>query len=179
MLRFSGIPAIHQSDDPAIGVTDIPEFRAEGIPDIRSAGFGLRPGLGVGYSCIAPTTPIAEPIGAPPALRQHDTDRRRAPNETGADALRRAWPISWFPTVAERRSSCCLHPDAEAEGRAALHLALLERLQGAGQINWRRSTLDSASVPAKGGEGRRLARTRPFAASLWSRTPVAPRVALA
>ena len=136
MIRPSGLPIYRNSGQK--------EFRTSVVPDL---------GWGWGYSCIAPTTPIAEPIGAPPALRQHDTDRRRAPNETGSDALRRAWPISWFPTVDERRSSRCLHPDAEAEGRAALHLALLERLQGAGQINWRRSTLDSASVPAKGGRG--------------------------
>jgi transposase len=34
---------------------------------------------------------------------------------------------------------------------AALHRVLLERLQAAGQIDWRRAALDSASVPAKGG----------------------------
>jgi transposase len=64
---------------------------------------------------------------------------------------------------------------------AALHRALLERLQGAGQIDWRRAALDSASVPAKRG-ARRSARTRPTAASparngTWSRTPAAPRSA--
>jgi transposase len=64
---------------------------------------------------------------------------------------------------------------------AALHLALLQRLHGAGQIDWRRAALDSASVPAKRG-ARRPARTRPTAASLgrsatWSRTPAAPRSA--
>lgn len=32
---------------------------------------------------------------------------------------------------------------------AALHRVLLERLHGAGQIDWRRAALDSASVPAK------------------------------
>jgi transposase len=64
---------------------------------------------------------------------------------------------------------------------AALHRALLERLQGVGQIDWRRAALDSASVPAKRGV-RRSARTRPTAASrarsgTWSRMPVAPRSA--
>ena len=64
---------------------------------------------------------------------------------------------------------------------AALHRALLERLQGAGQIDWRRAALDSASVPAKRGEPR-SGRTRPTAASqapsgTWSRTPAAPRSA--
>ena len=31
----------------------------------------------------------------------------------------------------------------------ALHRVLLERLHGAGRIDWRRAALDSASVPAK------------------------------
>ncbi|UFN51639.1 IS5 family transposase (plasmid) [Roseomonas sp. OT10] len=39
----------------------------------------------------------------------------------------------------------------EAGVWAALHRALLERLQVAGQIDWRRAALDSASVPAKRG----------------------------
>jgi transposase len=64
---------------------------------------------------------------------------------------------------------------------AALHRALLERLQGAGEIDWRRAALDSASLPAKRG-ARSRARTRPTAASrapsaTWSRTPAAPRSA--
>ena len=64
---------------------------------------------------------------------------------------------------------------------AALHGALLERLHGAGQIDWRRAALDSASVPAKRG-ARSSARTRRIAASrarsgTWSRTPVARRSA--
>ena len=45
---------------------------------------------------------------------------------------------------------------------AALHRALLERLEGAGQLDWRRAALDSASVPAKKG-ARRPAPTRPIA----------------
>jgi transposase len=62
---------------------------------------------------------------------------------------------------------------------AALHRVLLERLHGAGQIDWRRAALDSASVPAKRGEPR-SGRTRPTAASrarsgTWSRTPATPR----
>lgn len=47
---------------------------------------------------------------------------------------------------------------------AALHRVLLERLEGAGQLDWRRAALDSASVPAKRG-ARRPARTRPIAAN--------------
>ena len=64
---------------------------------------------------------------------------------------------------------------------AALHRALLERLHGAGQIDWRRAALDSASVPAKRG-ARLSARTRRIGASrarsgTWSRMPAAPRSA--
>ena len=64
---------------------------------------------------------------------------------------------------------------------AALHRVLLERLHGAGQIDWRRAALDSASVPAKRGASS-PARTRPIAASrapsaTWSRMPAAPRSA--
>jgi transposase len=47
---------------------------------------------------------------------------------------------------------------------AALHRLLLERLQGADRLDWRRASLDSASVPAKGGD-RRPGRTRRIAAS--------------
>ena len=45
----------------------------------------------------------------------------------------------------------------------ALHRALLERLHGAGQLDWRRAALDSASVPAKRGP-KRPARARPTGA---------------
>ena len=37
---------------------------------------------------------------------------------------------------------------------AALHQALLERLHGAGQLDWSRASLDSASVAAKRGARR-------------------------
>ena len=46
----------------------------------------------------------------------------------------------------------------------ALHRVLLDHLQAAGQIDWRRAALDSASVPAKGGD-LGSGRTRPIAAS--------------
>lgn len=64
---------------------------------------------------------------------------------------------------------------------AALHRALVERLHGAGQLDWSRAALDSASIPAKGG-ARRPAPTRPTAASrarsgISSRTPAARRSA--
>ena len=53
----------------------------------------------------------------------------------------------------------------EAGVWAALHRALLERLQAAGQIDWSRACLDSATVPAKRGVPRQ-ARTRRIVASL-------------
>jgi transposase len=64
---------------------------------------------------------------------------------------------------------------------AALHRVLLERLHGAGEIDWRRAALDSASVPAKRG-ARLSARTRRTGASrarsaMWSRMPAARRSA--
>ena len=45
-----------------------------------------------------------------------------------------------------------------------LHQALLERLEGAGQIDWSRASLDSASVPAKRG-ATKPGRIRPIGAS--------------
>jgi transposase len=72
--------------------------------------------------------------------------------------------------------------DWQAAGAwAALHRVLLERLHGAGGIDWRRAALDSASVPAKKG-ARSPARTQRTAArrarsAMWSRTPAAPRSA--
>jgi transposase len=51
-----------------------------------------------------------------------------------------------------------------AEVWATLHRVLLERLHGAGQIDWRRAALDSASVPAKRG-ARSPGRTRRTGAS--------------
>ena len=60
-----------------------------------------------------------------------------------------------------------------------LHRILLERLQGAAQLDWSRAALDAASVPApKRGRARgripRIAANRVRSAILWS-TPVAPR----
>ena len=47
---------------------------------------------------------------------------------------------------------------------SALHRVLLERMEAAGQLDWSRAALDSASVPAKKG-GLRRGRTRPTEAS--------------
>lgn len=64
---------------------------------------------------------------------------------------------------------------------AGLHRVLLERLQDAGALDWRRAALDSASLPAKKGV-RRSARTRPTAAGqarsgISSRMPAVHRSA--
>jgi len=69
----------------------------------------------------------------------------------------------------------------EAGVWAALHRALLERLQAAGQIDWRRAALDSASIAAKRG-ARKSGRTRRIAArrapsAMSPRTPAARRLA--
>jgi transposase len=69
----------------------------------------------------------------------------------------------------------------EAGVWTALHRVLLERLHGAGELDWRRAALDSASVPAKKGAAP-PGRTRPTAASrapsaTWRPTPEAPRSA--
>ena len=64
---------------------------------------------------------------------------------------------------------------------ARLHRALLDRLHGAGALDWSRASLDSASVRARRG-ARRPGRTRPTAASrapsgTSSPTPAARRSA--
>jgi transposase len=55
----------------------------------------------------------------------------------------------------------------EAGVWAALHRALLERLQAAGQIDWRRAALDSASIAAKRG----VRRSDPIRRIVASRVP--------
>ena len=54
----------------------------------------------------------------------------------------------------------------------ALHHALLDRLGAADRIDWRRASLDSASIPAKGGATssgppRRIGENRAPSAMLW------------
>jgi transposase len=58
----------------------------------------------------------------------------------------------------------------------ALHRALLDRLGDAGQIDWSRASLDSASVPAKRGASapdriQRIAGNRARSVILWSTEP--------
>ena len=52
----------------------------------------------------------------------------------------------------------CLRDGQEVGVWAALHRTLLERLENAGQLDWSRASLDSASTRAKGGGARRPAR---------------------
>ncbi len=61
----------------------------------------------------------------------------------------------------------------EAGVWASLHRVLLERLSDAGQLDWSRASLDSASVAAKRGvprpaRTRRIAANRARSATLWS-----------
>ena len=58
----------------------------------------------------------------------------------------------------------------------ALHRELLDRLGEAGQIDWSRASLDSASIPAKGGATwsvptRRTGENRARSAMLWAIAP--------
>ena len=58
----------------------------------------------------------------------------------------------------------------------ALHRTLLDRLGTAGQIDWSRACVDSASIPAKrgatrSGRTRRIAANRARSAILWSNAP--------
>jgi transposase len=62
---------------------------------------------------------------------------------------------------------------------AGLHRVLLERLAEAGQLDWSRAALDSASVPAKRGaprpaRTRRIAANRARSATLWSTAGAPP-----
>jgi transposase len=67
----------------------------------------------------------------------------------------------------------------EAGVWAALHRVLLERLSDAGQLDWSRASLDSASVAAKRGaprpvRTRRIAANRARSATLWSTAEARP-----
>jgi transposase len=58
----------------------------------------------------------------------------------------------------------------------ALHHTLLDRLGEAGRIDWSRASLDSASIPAKGGASssaptRRTGENRGRSAMLWATAP--------
>ncbi len=109
-----------------------------------------------------PPPPRARPKGGGPPISD------RAALAGILSVLKSGLPWGMPPAEMGRGSgvSCWrrLRDWQEAGVWAALHRALLERLRGAGQLDWRRAALDSASVPAKRG-ARRPAPTRPTAAS--------------
>ena len=82
--------------------------------------------------------------------------------------LRTGLPWEYLP--AEMGCGCgmsCwrrLHEWQRAGVWAALHRALLEHLDAAGQLDWSRASLDSTSIPAKKG-GQKRGRTPRIAAS--------------
>lgn len=97
----------------------------------------------------------------PPARAKPKGGRPRAPDRVALAGilfvLRTG--IQWHELPGEL--GCCgktcwrrLRDWHEAGVWAALHRLLLERLGQAGQLDWSRASLDSASVPAKRGAGR-------------------------
>ena len=116
------------------------------------------------WTVIAPLLPPERP--RPKGGRPPISDRAAL---TGIlFVLRTGLPWEYLPAEMGCGSgmSCWrrLHQWHKAGVWAALHRALLERLDGAGQLDWRRAALDSASVPAKRG-ATRSARTRRTVAS--------------
>jgi transposase len=93
--------------------------------------------------------------------------------------------IQWEDLPQEMGCGCgmtCWRRLHEWEGAGVwhgIHQAILERLEGAGRIDWSRASLDSASVPAKKG-AKKPGRIRPIGASparsaTWSWTATASR----
>jgi transposase len=86
--------------------------------------------------------------------------------------LRTGCPWEWLPKELGCGSGVTCWRRLRDWQRAGLwhrlHTVLLERLEAADKLDWSRASLDSASVPAKGGAVRRKrsAPTRPTAASL-------------
>ena len=116
------------------------------------------------WAVIAPLLPPEQP--KPKGGRPPIPDRAAL---TGIlFVLRTGLPWEYLPAEMGCGSgmSCWrrLHEWHKAGVWAALHRALLERLDGAGQLDWRRAALDSASVPAKRG-ATRSGRTRRTVAS--------------
>lgn len=113
---------------------------------------------------IAPLLPAAKPRpqgGRPPL-------ENRAALTGILFVLRTGIPWEWLPVEMKCGSgmSCWrrLRDWQEAGVWARLHQVLLKRLHAAGEIDWSRASLDSASVPAKKG-ALPLARTRRTGAS--------------
>ena len=84
--------------------------------------------------------------------------------------LRTGIPWEYLPKEFGCNGMTCWHrlrDWARAGVWHRLHRGLLERLEAEGKIDWSRASLDSASVPAKGGAApmRMSGRIRPTAAS--------------
>jgi transposase len=119
------------------------------------------------------------------AQRADDLRSRTAPRSPASRAGAVGIPWEWLP--AEMGCGCGMScwrrlRDWQAAGVwARLHAVLLKRLHAAGEIDWGRASLDSASVPAKkGGLPRaRTRRTGPNRArnATSSPTPAARRLA--
>ena len=118
------------------------------------------------WNAIAPLIPREPP--------KPKGSRPRVPDRTALTGivfvLRTGIPWEYLPEQFGCSGMTCWRPLrdwARAGVWHRLHIVLLERLEAAGQIDWSRASLDSASVPAKGGEAspRMSARTRRIAAS--------------
>src|SRR5215211_8800943 len=116
------------------------------------------------WSVVAPLLPAPRP--------KKEAGRPRVPDRaclTGIVFVLKAG-IQWEDLPQEMGCGCGMTcwrrlRDWQAAGVwARLHRVLLDRLGRANAIDWSRCSLDSASVPAKGG-ARSPARTRPTAAS--------------
>ena len=103
---------------------------------------------------IAPLLPLARecPKGGRPPIPD------RAALTGILFVLRTGLPWEYLPQEMGCGSgmSCCrrLRDWQRAGVRKGLHSALLEQLDGAGQLDWSRAALDSASLPAKKGRRR-------------------------
>jgi transposase len=129
---------------------------------------------------------IVQPLIAPARPRPKG-GRQRVPDRACLAGivfvLRTGIPWEWLPKELGCGSGMTCWRRLRDWERAGvwhrLHTALLERLDGAGRLDWSRASLDSASVPAKRGAkksartGPTAARRAPSAISWW--TAAAPR----
>ena len=128
---------------------------------------------------------VIEPL-LPPEAPKPMGGRPRVPDRAALTGilfvLRSGIPWKMLPRELGCLGTTCwrrLRDWQEAGVWAGLHRALLEQLSDAGQLDWSRASLDSASVAAKRGaprpaRTRRIAANRARSAILWS-TPKASR----
>ena len=128
---------------------------------------------------------VIEPL-LPPELPKPKGGRPRCDDRAALTGiifvLRSGIPWEMLPRELGCSGMTCwrrLRDWQEAGVWAGLHRVLLEQLADAGQLDWSRASLDSASVPAKRGvprpvRTRRIAANRARSATLWS-TAGAPR----